>query len=347
MKHRQESRAIVSGGQGDPEARKEVESLLRAGASEKLQRAGTDAALKKLENAYKIASEKLLRPWPEVAGYRYAHLLLRKGPQDLKTLLQVEELFTASARYTRLRPWALLYKLAVIHRIAKHPGQEVSPDFVTKAFDRCREAVMDFVREKRSVDREEPAPPLADIDTRIQDELINSLELAVYFLEVPYAPLEGLRGADDIELGSGDWFLVGTEAAYANIRFCWEMAIEELTARGENEPEAILFCLPEEPKDPWWRGGPNSRPKTGLRDGTARLLAAELQDGRRLGRTGLERLFGEDVSADTLRKTRERFRGDLAQMSGKSSGEFQDAEPPFGLNIFGAVCRSTLHRRQR
>jgi hypothetical protein len=109
-----------------------------------------------------------------------------------------------------------------------------------------------------------------------------------------------------------------------------------LNSRGDQCPGAVLFCLPDEEDKAWVKIAGNSGAVRELRPATAQLLFEVL----RRRPSGVLR----GVSGDTLRKHRERARGDLSDLTGRPVTDFADHgfSLPKDLLVFGAACRPRL-----
>lgn len=321
-----------------PEKRRtEVERLLGRGSDAKLQRGSTDRALEFLAKAHQLAHEpsKLESPWPELTSYRLAHLRLRRTSQTLEDLLEIDELLAESVRCPELGPWPRLYRLAVLHRIRLADESIVDKKSVDTAFRLASDAISKYMEGSKPGDR-----------ARLQDPLLNSLELCVYFLGRPYAEIEGLRGACDEPLGQHEnWSLVGPDPDIANIRYSRALALVELNAVADEQPSALLFCIEggeEGERDvrvSWRHRQQGSKQK--LRKDTAKLLAHMLRWPDRPVRRALD----EEVSDEKKRKAFERFRKDLAVMTRRPKKEFlgddgRGLRLPEGVVIYGACSPS-------
>ena len=230
--------------------RSEIDKLLRQCVDEKLLRGGRQRALELASKAYQLATESpaVPYPWPQLAAYRLAHLLLRSEDSDDKLseidfLLELACNVPGNATTSALGPLPYLYRLAVLHRRClaktrhKHPP---SPE-LQDAFEQARNAVQrGFTNAEISPSRS----PLAHDRGSVQRELFNLLELAAYFLGAEYAPLEGL-GAIDVGNLNRDksWFLVGPDPVISTVQYSRELAMAELEARGREHPGAILIRL--------------------------------------------------------------------------------------------------------
>ena len=118
--------------QTESEARQaEVDELLRKCTDAKLLLGGTGAAIEHAERAYELANTDpaLPAPWPQLAAYRLAHLILRQNPTE-ELLYEANELFEKASGGTSdnapLGPMPRLYWLAVLHRLSL-PGDTPRP----------------------------------------------------------------------------------------------------------------------------------------------------------------------------------------------------------------------------
>ncbi len=310
--------------------RTEVDRLLRQGSNSKLLRGSTGRALDLLAQAHRLAHkpDKLRSPWPELTSYRLAHLTLRRTLQDQDTWEKVDSLLAEAARCRELGPWPRLYRLAVLHRI------NAPERLVKNAFDRALEAVSDYIQHCNAVRDEPPSDHagreavsdrIRHVDSRdqarLQDPLLNSLELCAYFLGRPYDDLEGLRGAHDVtfdeyENWSLNWSLVGPCPEIARIRYSRDFALAELNAVARKHPSALLFGIEGEGRA-WYRLG-QTKQQRDLRYRTAKILANLLARPHR----PVEDVLPEDTSADNKRQACKRFREDLARITGLPAEAF-------------------------
>ena len=107
--------------------RNDVASSIEEATIGKLSCGETAEATDEIEKAYKKATEEPIidSPWPEVAAYRLAHLMLRKGDLTEPELRRADQLFKeADSTNATLGPWPLIYRLATLHRLG-HPDPDV------------------------------------------------------------------------------------------------------------------------------------------------------------------------------------------------------------------------------
>ena len=313
--------------------RVEVDRLLKKGSHAKLQRHQTTHALDVLKRAYDLAIQEpvLKRPLPQRAAYRYAHMLLRLDPASEADLTKIDDLFAEAAKAKSLNSLPCLYRLAVLDRLRR--VSPVDETFVKERFQSCCQAVSEQLA---SNERDK---------FRLQHGLVNMLELAAYFLGVPLDALEGIGGN---ESGSpDDWYLVGPDPVIATVKFSREHALEELEARQETNMQASVFCLPAE-GTPWWRQSPKTN-CSGLRENTARLLAARLRAPNARPNQIVREALGEETSPANYRQALARFKGDLAQLTGRNRDDFLGTGPgsiglPPDLVVYGAIAERRLRR---
>jgi hypothetical protein len=226
-----------------------VDELLRQCTHKKVLLGGTEEARKLAEEAYELANDDpvLDAPWPQLAAYRLAHLILRGAPSG-EMLEQADRLLARASGVgddvAHLGPMPRLYRLAVLHRLSR--SNDASEPLVTSerlesAFVRARDAVNSWLRThganpEGEDDQQRRAP--------IQDGLFNMLELAAYFLGAKYESIEGLGGPyTDLKLGPDSWMLVGPDPQISTVRLPRELALAELKDRGQLQSGTVLFQL--------------------------------------------------------------------------------------------------------
>jgi hypothetical protein len=306
--------------------RNKVADLLCRGSNAKMQRASSDRALGLLLEAHRLAhlSPGVRDPWRALTSYRLAHLRLRQSMQTLDDLLETDELLAEATRCRELGPWPHLYRLAVLHRIRLADESIVSERRIEEHFLGAR-----AVLSQHACDEETPRR------ARLQDPLFNSLELCSYFLGRPYTALEGLRGELDDPLGAHeDWSFVCPDPDSGKVRYSRALALAELRAVAEENPAAICFVIEEDGSAWCTRGSEGS--KRSLGEHTAKLLARLL----RWPRKPVECAFGDEPSAETKRKRCQRFRTELAALTGLLASAFQadggGVQLPEQIGVFGA-----------
>lgn len=277
-----------SAGQGGhvttEQRRVRVAKLLQEGSDRKLQLGMTAVAREKLQEAQALCHD-LPPPWLALVAYRLAHLEMRNATAK-QHFDEAEGLFLAAARSKALGPWPRLYRLAAMAKAGATPQQ------LRAEFDRAVTAIAEW-----RVNRAGPD----DVDPRLQDEAHNLLELSAYFLGLPTGSLDG-EGA--ISRGADDWILVGPDAVTATVRYSRELALEELDARAEREPKAVVYRLDEDGRNGVWRlpGSGNGWKKP--RQDLLRLLA--LLQARRLREGPLHEQMGMNMTRGAVAEVKKR-----------------------------------------
>lgn len=337
---RNESRTDVKGlPVSDVERRDKAMQLLLEGAKEKLFRGGTKGALEKIGEAYELATEphRISGPLPALIAYRRAHLLLRTPPSTREDLEEAETFMSEAVRESALGPWPRLYRLAIRRRLGD--------DRLADDFSKASAETLDWLRGQG---QEGKIPE--ERRTRIQDGVINLLEICAYFLGQEYQPLEGRKGLDDNFFGEeAPWHLVGPDPLMATVRYPKRLALAELAALETHHPEAFFFLPPEEGRQgegEWWKAGQKDRQPVG--ELPLRILAAILK-GARTREKVREEVGGENMNADDFRVTLNRFRKKMGSLTGLDPDEFGRGDHrrlPETLTIFGAVNRFTYSRHR-
>ena len=180
-------------------------------------------------------SNGLVSPWPELAAYRLAMLLLRRG--EGADLERIDVLLTRASRCIQLGPRPLLYLLGVLHRrrlSSKVAEAEVLEQRVDRAFEEARSRT-----DHRGSRDGEPV-------RRLQDEVFNMLELAAVFLG---REMDDLDGRDGPFGGLGlsqrpGWQILGNSNSRCIIRYPYELAVCEIEAQRERDRSLILVREP-------------------------------------------------------------------------------------------------------
>lgn len=303
-------------------ARLQVAELLRSARDRKLLLGGAAGAIDAARRAYRLAGDHPeLRLDRAQAAYHLAHLLLRSPDPVLE---EADALFTQAARSRALGPWPRIYRLAVLSRLGQDPGD---------AHRRACEAVADWV----ALAGDDDGPAQHDSrDPRLQLDVFNLLELATYFLGLPYDRLAGIAAREPTEHRAGGFLIVGPEPEWARVRRTREEALEELANIGRARPTATRFRL--EPGCIRWnlRGGAEAP----LAEREARLLATVLEGRVRTQPALREAVMGEGAKEATFRQVKSRlFRKLGADALDTSSGRVRLREH---LEIFGVVDKDFL-----
>lgn len=230
--------------------RREVADLLCEAADRKLVFGNTEEAAKKARKAHDLAhrNPELDTLWKILSAYRLAHLALRtaKTREDLE---DVDRFFAEAASGNLLGPLPQIYRLPVLHRLRSEFEQDSKGE-------RIREAFRDTLESLRNWQASNGSGAEAWQRAQLQSGVFNMVELASYFLGMPYLPqLEGLGwnhpDSDNLTAffpsnPARHWCLVGHEKRLKAVRYSKELALEELDSISQRYPEAILFKLSSE-----------------------------------------------------------------------------------------------------
>lgn len=342
-----------------------VDELLVECAQQKLQRGASHEAKSRALRAYELAkdSPRLPSPWPELAAYRLAHLKLRfpNGAQEVEELKEIDGLLQEACKQDpasspTLRALANIYRLAVLHRLVGHSRTTQRQRLfweqrIPEVFDRTRDEIQRLSAQSSDGAEGRKHP------TIIQQNLFNMLELASYFLNANYQPLEGLGALDPVDTLTKGWFLVGPEPVISQVRRCEEFARQELKSRGVSCADAVLFCLPP-PRSfekPEWCLARDGRWEEVGEAGEIwlRLLARVLRPAEDLSRAALSQdLLGGGISRVNLRQHIKRIRDALRKLSGRPTLKvFVEESDPLRMTgeieIYGAVSQDGYQTRRR
>jgi hypothetical protein len=317
--------------------RQAVKRLLDECTDAKRLAGRTEAARVMAEKAYELATrDELPAPWPQLAAYRLAHLLLREGAgADLvraDTLLAEASGSGDGPAADVLGPMPRIYRLAVMHRLNAPEKQ------IRALYGKARESIRRF---QSGIDYQGQRGS-------IQDCLFNMLELATYFLGIPYK-LEGEGSAfSGLELGKNDWYLVASGENLSGIRMPGPLARSELESRARRSPDALVFVLEE--NRPRWRIARQS----GWADANAdqlRLVACLLLGGGAWSTINLHEhvLKTMEFKESRFRKVKQRLNESFVELGhdeklvpdARGAGRQHQLLP--GLPIIGAVSVDALN----
>ena len=235
--------------------RNEVYEALQQTTDQKTLQNCTEEALAQAKKAYNTATQspKLWNPWPQIAAYRLAHLMLRNKNAD-SHLEEIERLLIEAADANRtLGPLPLIYRLVVLHRLS-NLNSKISKK-TEEAFHEACEALRD-----NAISKQEDWDDIVDSGLLgktkggpIQKAVFNLLELSTYFLGYPYDKLEGLGGIipykhDARHPNPKAWILVGRDPRISNIQLSRAYATKELKDLERLNPHAVLFQLERQKK---------------------------------------------------------------------------------------------------
>lgn len=240
----------------------QVIELLREGTDLKLLYHSSSEAEEALKDAHKMASKHdIPKPWPQLASYRLAHILMRRA-KSKKDFVKIDELLAFAVRANCLGPLPRLYRIAAMFRSG------VGIDQMKPVFNNLLSQIDHFAENVDFSDRH-------DHLTAIQNNFFNMAELAAYFTGYPYEGFEGKGGLDkkinkdssnlnlkDLGMRRGplqyrepysdlfckkeDWRLVGTVPGLSSTAYPGEMALEELEdrmVRGDIKPPCVSFRM--------------------------------------------------------------------------------------------------------
>jgi hypothetical protein len=190
---------------------------------------------------------KLEDPWAALSAYRLAHLSLRtaKTKGALKT---AHSCFVQAASGNLLGPLPAIYRLSVLHRLKSQFPNDSMENSIPEAFD---EAVRSFRDCHNSASLGWQGSPWKK--AQIQDGVFNMIELASYFLGIPYGfeglglehPDWDLRAFFPTERNR-HWILVGHDHGLRTVRYSRDMALAELDVIASKFPDSIGFKLSAE-----------------------------------------------------------------------------------------------------
>lgn len=317
--------------------RRKVCRLLKQGSDAKLQLGSRNRALERLTKADELAKRtNLSGPIPALVAYRLAHLLLRGNPASRDELEEIDAHLAKASRAKSLGPLPSIYRLSVLHRLKLLDANQYPQSMIETEFSKCVQRVREAVWRSQNPDDSH----LRD-NPRLQDALVNMLELAGYFMKMPMDSLEGVR--DCATEPKRKCYLVGPSPTIALVLLSEELILEELDVRQAETPGALAFCIPGA-RTPWWRKSISTRPQP-LNDQPGRqaaeFLALKLQDPE-MDRELLDRKVFGAVGGDNLRQQKLRVRKKLAGLTGFPEADFlseRESVIPANLLIFGAICR--------
>jgi hypothetical protein len=344
--------------------RPQVAELLTRCTDKKLLRGATEEARNLAEQAYKLADADpvLPAPWPQLAAYRLAHLILRGAPSG-EMLHRADKLLARASGVgddvDPLGPMPRLYRLAVLHRLSRSDetsGPLVTSERLESAFAKARDAVNSWLRTHETKPESEGDQHLR---APIQEGLFNMLELAAYFLGAKYESLEGLGGPyTDLKLGPDTWMLVGPDQRLSTVRLPRELALAELEDRGRLQSGSVLFRLDRDRAE-WKRAEQQDWKVPNFEQ--IHLLAFLLEQSQEWTTEKLRRRVTRDDGEDPearFRKVKQRLNEDFRKLAGVEIVLVHEPNPrsqrirvnPDAL-VFGAVevdlLRGNSTRRRR
>ncbi len=287
--------------------RSEINELLQKTADLKLLNGAPDEVLQLATKANQLA-ETTLEPWPQIAAYRLAQLLCREPDLSVDRLKEIDQLFERAARgrVKSMGPLPRIYQLAILHRLKLHDPQN------KEHYDQRIQSTF-----KEAVDTIH-LPSLVNSEHRnklcLQGDQFNLLELASYFLELPYNSLRGLDAASYAGFDySGSWMIVSNQPDFKPIRYTERFAEIEVESLLRQSTEAIGFKIHERGVD----GNIGHGPGDACADGNAEQLRllANLLHNPGVSRVDLLRnISNETVSDENFRQIKLRLKRKLKQL---------------------------------
>jgi hypothetical protein len=239
------------------ERRSAVNRLLNECVDQKLLCGGTANAITKARNAYAFATSEpqLPSPWPQLAAYRLAHLSMRTDDLRVESLREIDRLFSEASYENRLGPLPPIYHLAILSRLKLALKERSEKYVITAKINKAFERAVHEIRQTHFSSSQLPEQPVT-----LQSAAFNLMELACYFLGMPYRELEGLAALDYLDpLRSGRWFIVGR--GIERIFMTEELARWEFESRARTG-ENILIEL----KEGFAKWGLSSNARDGLQE---------------------------------------------------------------------------------
>jgi len=229
----------------DEDRRSQVMLLLSECVDKKLVRGDGAEALKKAQEAYRLANEspKLPAPWPQLAAYRLAHLRMRDQSLALQALKEIDGLFKEAAEQSSLEVAPLVYRLAVLSRM-RQLEKDRQRSTLTKTIDEVLQQARNVVHGISY--RELPQ----NSRLVLQSSAFNLVELATFFLDGPYAELEGLGCHDPLVTGGAKSWFVWSRGSEI-IHMTKGMAECEFKARSSTGKHVLIELGPTQDRWQW------------------------------------------------------------------------------------------------
>jgi hypothetical protein len=322
--------------------RRQVFEKLETTRELKLSRGNPETVIELSREAYQLA-KGLHSPWPEVTAYRLAQLLFRKAGKSLEDYHEIDELLKEAAGNTPhsvspLGPLPWVYRMACLHRLSiEDPENQAG---YQSDLEKTRTAAIRGFAPRRTFESG------ADLEhvlgcAQIQTDQFNLIELATYFVDLPYDDLVG-RGSS-VDSGfplTGGWLLVTNEFQTGTAKYTREFAEAEVNNLFKKKPGAIAFSLARKDESGIWLGkGEPLREPAGKNQ---LLLLASVLFRNDPELSDLKRHLG--CSNENLRQLKKRL---LAELNGRMErtvasfwrGSFRFTSK---VPIFGAVNSSVL-----
>ncbi len=304
----------------------------------KLLLSGTEMAIRKLREAEAIAEEPPYLPGSlsALVQYRLGHLYLRRA-RAREEVEEAEECFRAATRDRTVAPWAFPYVLACLHRLREFSDASETLDRrIQETWARAASTVSHGP--EREIDEGEPIP--------LQSATFNLLELATFFLDLPYEQLGRPEPSSGGSSRSGA-MVVGPGLEPRGDEIPFAIAEDLVMAIAERTSGGVAFTLPPGTAKPRIRSASGAWSELG--PGPARLLAfvllGEAESPQALNRALAGCDAPEDENGDydaRRRKTLERARSRLGAVAGRPrdtviAGDDGGLRLGDGIALYGAV----------
>ncbi|KAA5543068.1 hypothetical protein FYK55_12315 [Roseiconus nitratireducens] len=281
-----------------------------------------------------LKARTLHRPWPQLAAYRLAHLLMRSEDRTHEILLEAEKLFAeasdASTQTQLLGAMPLIYRMAALHLLDGPDAQEKIADLFDLAI---RVLDRQGTLQERETLRNLPHAAV----TPLQRSNFNLLELASYLLNLPYAKISGLGTPllDPFEW-EGSWTLRSNTIELPERRCSLAFAEAEIEGLLEKYPGAVGFRLSRERAE-WWNRDNHSW-ENGNGDQLL-ILAKLLEKFRSDDFAAIQReLVPGGRSNNQFDQTKQRLKKQLARITGVDRQEiFGRGSWALPMHVFGIV----------
>ncbi|MCP4480174.1 MAG: hypothetical protein GY818_18990 [Planctomycetaceae bacterium] len=287
--------------------RTQIDVALRRTTDLKLLNGAPEEVLQTADEAHQLA-KGAHEPWPQLTAYRLAQLLCRESDLSVDGLKEIDQLFESSVRgrSKSMGPLPRIYQLAILHRLKIRDPQ--NQDLYNQRIKSTFQDAADTIH----------LPSLVNSQHRdkfhLQGDQFNLLELASYFLELPYSPLLGSDDASRTSFDySGSWIIVSNQADFKPIRYTERFAEIEVESLLLQSTEAIGFKIHEHGVD----GSIGHGPADAWADGNAeqlRLLANLLHNPDCPRTDLLRKISNEAVSDENFRQIKRRLKQKLKQL---------------------------------
>lgn len=309
--------------------RNDVVGLLGKCVNEKVLHGRSEHAIGFAEEAYALAkkSPQVHSPWPQIAAYRLAHLLLR-SPKRLQLLDRIDELLheacdeSSFARRQGFSPLPYIYRLAVLHLRLLRAGSDRQKEAIAKEIKSALAVATNVVRASLRLKSAHDENALER--HQLQTGAFNLLELATYFLDEPYDVVEATGSDPDAALLFSDrrygWTIYSNNDCVQPTSTTWDVASEELESLARLYPDALLVVQHPDQLFQWRRGDATEWTNTGD-EFSGPLLVTVSRKGR-LSRLELGKLLWREAGPQVqtrLRKAVQRMNTRIGTLFGRNA----------------------------